>query len=190
MEGLLSTLKQFNWIDILTVIIFIRICYVSLKSGFTVELFKFFGVVLAIYLSLHYYSGLGNLIAAPIKKVPVELFYLLAFTGLVISGNLIFLLLRSIFYRFIHMEAVPRLNKWGGFILGIARCILVMGLLVFILVIPNMGYLKKSVANSYSGKYFLRVAPNIYSGLWNNLISKFNSKEKFNKEVLDIQKGF
>jgi len=190
MEGLLSTLKQFNWIDILTVIISIRICYVSLKSGFTIELFKFLGVVLAIYLSLHYYSDLADFIGARTKNAPVEFFQPFTFATLAISGNLIFVLLRSIFYRFIHMEAVPQLNKWGGFVLGIARFILVVGLLTFILVIPNIGYLKKSVANSYSGKYFLRVAPNVYSGLWNNLISKFMLKEKFNKGVLDIQKGF
>jgi len=190
MEGLLSTLKQFNWIDIFIVIIAIRICYVSLKSGFTVELFKFLGVVLAIYLSLHYYSDLADFIGARIKKVPVGFLHLFAFVTLAIVGNLIFVLLRSIFYRFIHMEAVPQLNKWGGFVLGIARCILVVGLLIFILVIPKIGYLKKSVANSYSGKYFLRVAPNVYSGLWNNLISKFMPKEKFNQSVLDIQKGF
>jgi len=88
------------------------------------------------------------------------------------------------------MEAVPQLNKWGGFVLGIARCILVVGLLIFILIIPNVGYLNKSVKNSYSGKYFLKVAPNVYSGLWYNLISKFMPKEKFNKSVLEIQKGF
>ena len=189
MEGLLSTLKQFNWVDIFVVIIFIRICYVSLKSGFPVELFKFLGVVLAIYLSLHYYSDLADFIGARIKNVPVEFFNFFAFAALAILGNLIFVLLRSIFYRFIHMEAVPQLNKWGGFVLGIARCTLVVGLLTFILVIPNIGYLKKSVANSYSGKYFLRVAPNVYSGLWDNLISKFMTKEKFNKSVLDIQAG-
>ena len=190
MEGLLSTLKQFNWIDILIVIISIRICYVSLKSGFSVELFKFLGAVSAIYLSLHYYSDLADFMGAHIKKVPVEFFNLFAFAALAILGNLIFVLLRSIFYRFIHMEAVPQLNKWGGVVLGIARCILVVGLLTFILVIPNIDYLKKSVANSYSGKYFLKVAPNVYSGLWNNLISKFMPKEKFNKSVLDIPKGF
>ena len=189
MEGLLSTLKQFNWVDIFVVIIFMRICYVSLKSGFPVELFKFLGVVSAIYLSLHYYTTLADFIGAPIKKVPLESFHLFAFAVLAISGNFIFTLLRSIFYRFIHMEAVPQLNKWGGFVLGIARCILVVGLLTFILVIPNIDYLKKSVANSFSGNYFLRVAPNIYSGLWNNLISKFMPKEKFNKSVLDIQAG-
>jgi len=190
MEGLLSTIKQFNWVDIFVVIIFIRIFYVSLKSGFSVELFKFFGAVLAIYLSLHYYTTLADFIGARIKKVPVEFFYLFAFAALAILGNLIFVLLRSIFYRFIHMEAVPQLNKWGGFVLGIARCILVVGLLTFILVISDIGYFKKSVANSYSGKYFLRVAPNVYSGLWNNLISKFMPKEKFNRSTLDIPKGF
>ena len=190
MEGLLSTLKQFNWIDILTVIITIRICYVSLKSGFIIELFKFFGVVLAIYLSLHYYSGLADFIGARIKKPPAEFFKPFAFATLAILGNLIFVLLRSIFYRFIHMEAVPQLNKWGGFVLGIARCILAVGLLTFILVIPNISYLKKSVANSYSGKYFLKVTPNLYSGLWYDLISKFMPKEKFNKSVQEIQKGF
>jgi membrane protein required for colicin V production len=189
MEGLLSTLKQFNWVDIFVVIIFIRICYVSLKSGFPVELFKFLGVVLAIYLSLHYYTSSADFIDARIKKVPLEFSNLFSFAVLAILGNLIFVLLRSIFYRFIHMEAVPQLNKWGGFILGIARGILVISLLTFILVMSNIGYLKRSVANSYSGEYFLRVAPNIYSGLWNNLISKFMTKEKFNKAVLDIQAG-
>ncbi len=188
----IDIIKQFNWVDIFVVIVVFRICYISLKNGLAKEFFKLLGTLTAIYISLHYYIVICDFIrkSLPTEKVPLEFLDFLVFTVLAILGYLVFVLLRSIFHRFIKMEAVPKLNKWGGLVLGILRSFLLAGLIIFMLAISSIGYFKKSTENSYFGKRFFNIAPNTYSWLWNTITSKFMTAEKFNNKVTEFQQGF
>lgn len=188
---LLSTLKQFNWVDIFVVILLLRITYIAMKNGFSIELFKLLGTVLATYLSLHYYLIFSDYIGSRIGVNNIPLAYLtsLIFVVLGLLGYLVFVVLRNVFYRFIKMEAVPNLNKWGGLIFGLARGALLVSLIIFILVTAPFGYLKDSVSSSYSGKRLFKIAPSVYSGLWNNIASKFITQEKFNQAILEVPRS-
>jgi len=187
--ALLNVLKQFNWVDILFVILLIRICYVAIKNGFPVELFKFLGTVSAVYLSLHYYIIFPDYIVGRIgaKNIPLEYLTFFSFVGLAILGYLIFILLSKVFSRFIQLEAVPNLNKWGSFILGIIRSFLLVSLIIFIFVIAPTAYFINSVNNSYSGKRLFKIAPTTYTWLWDSIMSKFRTQEKFNDAILKVQ---
>lgn len=186
---ILDIAKQFNWIDIFVIIIALRICYVAVKSGFLAEFFKILGTIFAIYLSLHYFTALSEFIQEhiPQKAIPMEFLDFLSFLELAIVGYLVFAILRQIILRFIKMEAVPKLSRWGGLILGVARIFLLTSLIMFTLVISTITYFSRSVTASYSGKYLFKIAPAVYSSLWNGLVSKFATKERFNQDVLDIQ---
>lgn len=188
---LLSTLKQFNWVDIFVVILLLKTCYIAMKNGFSIELFKLLGTVLATYLSLHYYLIFSDYIGSRIGVNNIPLAYLtsLIFVVLAILGYLVFVVLRIVFYRFIKMEAVPNLNKWGGLIFGLARGVLLVSLIIFILVRAPFGYLKGSVTGSYSGKRLFKIAPSVYSGLWNNIASKFITQEKYNQAILEVPRS-
>jgi len=189
---LINIIKQFNWVDIFVVIVVFRICYISLKNGLAKDFFKLLGTLTAIYISLHYYIVICDLLRKymPVEKIPLEFLDFLVFTVLAILGYLVFVLLRSIFDCFIKMEAVPRLNKWGGLVSGILRSFLLAGLIIFMLAISSIGYLKKSTEDSYFGKRFFNIAPNTYSWLWNAVASKFMTAEKFNNKVTELQQGF
>lgn len=188
----LDIAKQFNWVDILVVILLLRIGYVALRNGLVIEFFKILGTVTAIYLSLHYYTALSDWVRMRLgsEKVPLEFLDFLFFVVLAIGGYSIFVVLRSVFSRFIKMEAVPKLDKWGGFILGMGRGVLLVGLVIFMLGISGVDYLKSSIKGSYSGRRLVKIAPDAYSWLWNALASKFASNEKFNKTILKVQEGF
>jgi uncharacterized membrane protein required for colicin V production len=187
----LAILKQLNWVDVVVVIILIRIGYVALKNGLVLELFKFLGTILATYLSLHYYIIFSEYLGSRmgLKNIPWEFLVLLSFIILAILGYLILVVLRKIFSRLIKLEAVPKLNKWGGFILGIARAFLSISLIMFILIISGRSYLKESVKASYSGSYLFSIATSTYTSLWNGIMSKFMPVEKFNKTIPEIQKA-
>lgn len=186
---ILDIAKQFNWLDILIAILCLRICYVAIKSGFPVELFKILGTIFSIYLSFHYFTALSDFIKErfPVSKVPVEFIDFLCFVTLVITGYSVFLVLRKIILNFIKMEAVPKLSRWGGLILGIGRFFLFTSLLVFILAISSFEYFKRSVDISYTGKRLFKIAPSVYSGIWNGFASKFMTKEELNQTALDIE---
>lgn len=187
--ALLNSLNQFNWIDIFFVILLIRIGYVALKNGLPIELFKFLGTVCAIYLSLHYYIIFSDYFVGltGVKKAPVE--YVTSFSAVIlaVSGYLIFVLLRHVFSRFIHLEAVPNLDKWGSLISGIIRSFLLVSLIIFIFAILPRDYFRKSVNNSYSGRRLFKIAPTTYTWLWNNIMSKFRTEEKFNETIHQVQ---
>lgn len=184
-------IKQFNWVDIFVVIILFRIGYIAIKNGLPVELFKLLGTLFATFLALHYYTGLADLMSVHLglRKIPVAFFAFFYFLVLTILGYLIFVFFSNVFCRFIKMEATPKLNKGGGFILGIARGILVVSLVMFILVISSLDYFKNSVKDAYSGKLLFKVAPAIYSGLYNGIVSKFIPATKFNTAVWEVQEN-
>lgn len=190
----LEALKQFNWVDILAIIILFRICYISLKLGLKAEFFKLLGTVVAIYLSLHYYTTFSDLLVgrAPFTKerIPLEFMDFLSFASLAVLGYLVFVSLRVLFYRFLKMETVEELNLWGGFILGIVRGLLLIGLIIFMFGISSINYLKNSVINSYSGSYLFKIAPATYELLWKGLASKFMENEKFNQTIIEVQRDF
>lgn len=187
--GLLNILRQFNWVDIFFVIILLRTCYVAAKHGFIVELFRLLGTILAIYLSLHYYINFSDYIIeqTPAKNLPVEYPAFFSFVVLAVIGYLFFVFLGKAFSRFFHTEAASTLNRWGSLILGIARSFLFASLIMFIFVVAPVGYFRKSVDSSYSGKYLLKVAPEAYRWLWDSVMSKFRVQEKFNESAIKIQ---
>lgn len=187
----MDIIKQFNWIDIVVVILLMRMGYIALKNGLPSELFKFLGTVSSIYLSLHYYSSWSAILKErTLKNMPLEFLNFFSFLVLVFLGYLIFVILRKLVLKLITVEPVEKLNQWGGFVLGIIRAGLMISLLIFILVISNINYLKNSVEDSYLGKRIFNIAPTTYAVLWNNLASKFMTDEAFNKNIPDIVSSF
>lgn len=192
---MLEALKSLNWVDIFLLILLLRICYVSLKSGFSVEIFKLLGTVAAIYIAMHYFTAFSDWLSGRahiyISKegMPLEFMDFISFVILGLAGYIIFVGLRIGLCRFIKMEAVPQLNKWGALALGIARAFLLTGLIIFMLVISTLSYLRNSAINSYLARRLFKVAPATYSWLWDNITSKFMSSEKFNKTILEISQG-
>ena len=190
---LLNILKQINWVDIFVLILTLRICFIAVKSGFPVELFKFIGTLTAIYLALQYYLVLSNYLKGWFSlggRVPLKFLEFLVFFALAVGGYYIFVLLRSIFYRFLKMEAVSALNKWGSLVLGIARAALLASLIMFTLAVSNVGYFRNSVRESYLGQRLFSVAPDTYTWIWNSIISKFSASEKYNAVIPSIKEDF
>ncbi|MBU1090630.1 MAG: CvpA family protein, partial [Candidatus Omnitrophica bacterium] len=146
----------------------------------------------AVYLSLHYFTTLSDLIQSrfPAQKSPLEFIDFLSFITLSILGYLIFVSIRGIFVRFIKIEAMPNLNSIGGMLFGAARAVLVVSLLSFALAISSVSYLENSVGDSYLAWRLFKAAPVTYSWLWNSLAAKFMPSKESNKIVSDVEGGF
>ncbi|MFA5149812.1 MAG: CvpA family protein [Candidatus Omnitrophota bacterium] len=190
---LLNILKQINWVDIFILILTLRISFIAVKSGFPVELFKFIGTVTATFLSLHYYiilAGYASNWFSLGKRISLGFLEFLVFLALAIAGYCLFILVRSVFSRFLKMEAVSALNRWGGLFLGLARAALLSSLIMFVLAISSVGYFKESVKESYLSQRLFSVAPDTYTWLWNSVISKFSVTEKYNEVIPSIKADF
>lgn len=184
-----SIIKSTNWVDACIVILLFRICYIAVKNGFPHEVFKIFGTVTASYFSLHYYTILSSAIRSRLnlKSNTWQSLDFFIFVTIFILIYLLFVLLRKIFSKALKVEVPPTLNKWGGFILGLARTLLLASLLIFMLLLSDITSFNKGAKGSYSGKYIVGIAPAVYSSLWHGIFSKFFSAEKFNDNVLQVQ---
>ena len=190
----LEIINKINWVDLVAIIIIFRICYVSLKSGFSAEIFKLLGTTASAYLSLHYFTLFSDWLVSHLnikigaKFMPLEFMDFVCFVILAVLGYLVFIGLRLAFYRFVKMQAVPRLNKWGGLVLGITRAYLLASLIVIGLAISTIPYLRDSAVDSYSGRRLFKAAPAAYSWMWNKVFSKFMSREEFNKTIFEVSR--
>jgi len=193
MDLLSSIIRQFNWVDIFCIILLLRIGYIAFKNGVVLEFFKFLGTLLAIYIAMHYYTALSDFLGERFgidKKMPLEFLDFACFMLLAIIAYLAGTLFRQAFSRLIKLEAVPMLNRWGGFVIGLARTLLLTGLIAFILSISTIKYLHDKVGDSYFGARLIKVASVTYSRIWYGFMSKFMTGEKFNKNALEVQKDF
>lgn len=184
---MLTLLKQINWLDIFALILIFRICYIAIERGLVIELFKLLGTVTSLFLSLHYYSRLSAFPAVKFINIPSRFFEFLSFVFLFCLGWFLFALLRAIFSRFIKLEALPVFNKWGGFALGSIRSLVLTSLIIYMLFLSSIGYFKRSVSDSLSGKYIFKIAPKIYTLIWEGVISKFDPADTYNAAVKGLR---
>ncbi len=182
---ILEILSKFNFLDFIILIVLFRICYIAAKMGLSVEIFKLFGIIFSTYIGLHYYTTFSDLIQRRYlpKAISIEFLDFIIFLLLIIAGYLCFVGLRSILFRFIQLNAIPKINQFAGLILGIGRGFLVVGLLSFTLAISGVTYLVSSVKYSYLGSRAFAISPQAYGWLWNNIFSKYSAQEKFNSTV-------
>ena len=189
---LVEAVRYFNWVDVLVIMISVKIIYTSLKNGVVVELFKLSGALLSLYICLHYYTVVSDTLRKNmgLKTMPLDFLDFLIFLSLFIISYVSFVVLRAVFFRLVKMQTVPRLNKFGGLLLGMGRIIALSSTIVYMLAICTISYIERSAQTSYFGKDLFQISVNTYGWLWNTFASKFMLDEKFNKTVLEIQKGF
>lgn len=158
LQGFLS---RINWVDIVCVILIIRITYVGVKSGLSAEIFKFLGVLSAAVLASAKHIYIGGLIG---KFISQSFLRVICFSAIVIATMFAFYILRMFLGIFLKLQPVNWLEKAGGFILGLARSIVFVSLVLTILMMVPNNSLKSSIKDkSFSGNYFLQVTPKIYS---------------------------
>lgn len=159
MEDLIS---RINWVDVLTLIILLRTTYVGLDRGFSVEIFKFLGIVLALTAGLNFYLPVSQFLTGH-SFLPISLAQILSFLGLVFISVLLFKLIQLFFKAIVKTEFVKWLDKSGGLILGILRGILICGLLFISLLLLPWNYPNYSIKQrSLSGLPILKVAETFY----------------------------
>jgi uncharacterized membrane protein required for colicin V production len=188
MQNILELSGRLNWVDILVFIVFLRLVFISLRQGLGIEFFKLLATICGAYLALHYYFLLASFLngRAASKSQPELFLELTAYALLFFLGYLFFWALRFFTFRFLSAEVNSELSKWGGLVFGVLRAFLLSSLILFAILVPKSAYFKESVRYSLSGNYFLKVAPSVYTFIWESIVSKFNSGEEYNSAVREV----
>jgi len=186
---LVNIITQINGVDLIIAIVLIRTGYAAVRSGLVTEAFKLLGTITATYLSLHYFTTLADFMRGGevAKKMGLEFLDFLSFLILALLGYVFFLVARLAFGRFIKAEAVPRLNKIGGLILGVVRGFIASSLIVFMLIICSVSVLRDRAMTSYFVRNIVKISFSLYNGMWNGFFSKVMPQESSNNTLLEIQ---
>ncbi len=186
MKTFTHILAIINWVDVAILVLLIRIVFIGVKTGFVTELFKLLGIFFAVFVGFHYYTSLAVFLA---KKTnwPLDILEFVFFVLLVFLVVLFIKFLRDGFLMIFKFETTHAgVNQWGSGVFSIIRALFLASLIMFGLLLSRLEWLQKETMTSISQKLALKVAPNTYSYLFNNFVGKVFSKEKLNKDVIEV----
>ncbi len=171
-----SIFRQMNWVDIFVLILLIQGTYVGLKHGLLSEIFTIFGIIVALFVSIHYYPNTAQFLSRQVffSKLSTSLNEGLSFVCLLLAVMFIFKLGRFVAQFIMHFEISGPLERMGGVVCGFIRGGVVAALILFALNLLPLSYLKKSInRDSLSGPHLIKVGPAIY-----HMIIRFSPDEK------------
>lgn len=173
-----------NWADFLAVVIIARMCYIGIKTGIGIELFKVIGLWLATVISFQIYTTpLSDALNERLPALPLDAGDFFVFVCLVTIVILAVRIVRESFFLLVKIEAQSTVNRWTGLTVGFLRGLWICSLVFFALTISTIQYLEESTKASLLGHRLLVMAPHIYKGAYDGLISKFFPRSKINEEV-------
>lgn len=181
-------ISGFNWIDLWAISIILRMCYIGIKRGLGIEIFKTLNLLFCSFVSLHFYYALGELFHSILKPFPVEPASVFSYILLLSAITLIFRVLRESFFVFFKIETIGTLSKVLGCINGVFRGIVITGLIAYGLLISNNHYFDLSTRTSILGSKFLKVPIKIYESLLNGVTVPIFPDQSFNTQVVKVLK--
>lgn len=162
-------------------------CFIGLRTGIGIELFKLFALWLATILTFQLYSTpLADMLNEKLPALPIDAADAFVFVTLLTIVILVVRMIRESFFLLIKIDAQNTLNKWGGLILGLVRGFWIASLVLIIMSISTIRYLEISAKSSLFGYRFINIAPQIYSTSHKIIISKFFPDAKINDQILSV----
>ena len=178
--------KSINWVDVALVALFVRVIFISVRTGFVAEAFKFLGVLSALFVSLHYYAAFA-VFAARKTTLPLNSWQFLIFVILWIAVVLVFKFVRDgVLFLFKVETSHQGFDKYGAGVLGVGRAIFLVSLTLFALLLMKYPLIERQAQSSWGYKVAAKAAPNTYSFLYHHLIGKLFEGEKLNADVFAV----
>lgn len=163
-----------NWVDFLMIALILRTCYIGIKTGIGIELFKLFSLWLVTVSAFHVYTTpLSDMLNEKLPALPLDAGDVFVFASLVTLITVLVRIIRESFFLLVKIEAQNSWDKWAGLCVGFIRGIWMASIGLFIMTISTIQYLEVSAKTSLFGSKVLNVAPNIYKSNYEGLFSRF-----------------
>jgi uncharacterized membrane protein required for colicin V production len=173
-----------NWTDFIIIGIIARMCYIGIKTGLGIELFKLFGLWLATIIAYQAYTTpLSDFLNEKLPALPLDAGDVFVFVVVIAVITLVLRAIRESFFLLVKIETQDTLNKVTGFLSGALRGFWISSLVLYVMTISTVQYLETSAKSSLFGHKIIVFAPAVYKGSYNYLISKFFQKMDINPEV-------
>ena len=179
-------IKSINWVDVALLVLLIRTIFVGVKNGFLSEFFKCLGVIIAVFLSLHYYSQLAQWV---VLKTHINWAYwdLVIFAGIWLAVAVFFKFFRDMVLLLFKAETTHEgFDRYAAGIVAVGRGILVCSLSIFMVLLAQNTTMTRMTLRSYGYKIAGRASVMTYSFLYNNLVSKLFAGEHYNAAAPNV----
>ena len=173
---------SFNWVDLVLIAVFFAIVYDGQKSDLVTEILKVVGIILATFVTLHYYTQLSVLLHGKVFVVQ-EYKELFAYALLIGLMMLMITMIRGGWLILLGIEISPWLEKWGRIITASIRAYLLVGLLFLAFFVSNHTVAMNSARNCFLAKYAENISLDVYQGMFRSL-SRFFPEETINADAL------
>lgn len=184
---LFDFIKQFNWIDIITVVVFARVIYISIQTGFMVEFFKLLGTVVLVFVCFHYYTPMTNMIISK-TSWPSGIVGAVIFSCLWGIGFFLCKLMRDGIFLLFTIQAQAVIDQWVSPIVAVFRAWIVASMVLFLLLVIQKPYLDHVVMKSFSKRYIVFVAGELYQHMTEGVVTRIFPNEKVNEQVVETLK--
>lgn len=158
----MNILRQFNWIDIIVVILVLRTVFVGVTRGFTKDFFNLLAILTAGCLAVHYYIILADFLKEN-WGLSERTAILISFIFLTISSICILKIIIYLFLRLVKIEFHSVVEKIGGFFIGLVHGIALASLLLLIFNFSETEYVHSSLKRSFLTPHIIGVVPNTYN---------------------------
>src|SRR3569623_1549962 len=186
MKTFTHILASINWVDVAMLVLLIRIVFIGVKTGFVTELFKLFGIFVALFAGLNNYTTLA-VFTAKKTGLSVDTLAFVFFVLLVCLAVLLIKFLRDGFFMVVKFETTHAgVNQWGSGVLSVVRALLIISLVLFGILLSRIEWLQKQTFTSISHRLALKAAPNTYRFIFNGFVGKIFTTEKFNDDVTSV----
>lgn len=179
----MEILENFNWVDVLLVLLLIRSIYTGARIGLTAETFNLIGTVSSLVIGFHYYQGLAAVLLQYINILSWSS-ELISLTAIILLIRLIFKFATILLLKVLSVQFVSQIERVGGALVSLARGFLIGGLFLIALSLLPFQYLNSSILEKSSlSCYFINSSVSTY----NFLISIVPSQKP--KEIIKAPKA-
>jgi uncharacterized membrane protein required for colicin V production len=175
--------RSINWVDVGLAVVFIRVVFLIVKTGFIAETCRSLGTVIAVYVALHNYSGIAAWVTKKVSFSPhiIELF---VFIGLWAVVMVIMKFVRDGLLMLFKVETTHKgFDQYAAGILGVGRGLLVCSLIMFAVFLSGHMQASQMALRSLSYNIVGRAAIKTYAFLHHQIVERFVPKAKYNHAV-------
>jgi len=178
----MNLLRTFSWVDIVFLLIFIRIIYISFVEGLLNESLKLLGLVFAIFLSLHCYSSFFGFLAKGPFSLNQDWLNFVSFVTILSVVLIICHFIKKVVLIALKKEEHSRIERLISLFFGLVRVSFFVSIFMFLSWLYPLA--NKKPLDGFFYCAFKNVAPYFYiQGFRSYKI--INRQSEINKEVVD-----
>ena len=156
--------NRLNWVDIVSLILLIKIGYVSSHIGVGKQILPLILLTVIVAIALYNYAGVAYFFVEKFSLSP-SLCNFVSFASILLILCVVyrFVLRMTGFYLFAVQTESWNVERIGGVVIGILRSVVIIGAIFTVAILSPLRFVEDGIKKSYTGYLFVNANLDIYS---------------------------